>query len=150
MKQIRKNFSIVTALFIALAFCISFPMQAAAQQNQYEYEADEGIHQEEWYDPGDWFDTDDAVDYETDWYDYTYNYPYDYDYDYDYYDYGRGYYGDDEFTEYGEGDFNDYGYNEAYEENYDTFYEDDEFGWNYDYYSDDWYDDEGAFEEWYD
>ena len=33
---------------------------------EYEYESGEGLHQEEWYDPSDWFDNDQGVDYERD------------------------------------------------------------------------------------
>ncbi len=65
------------------------------EQQAYEWEPGEGYHQEEWYDPSDWFDDDDIVDYE---YDYDYDYDYDYgDYDYGDYDYGYGYYDYDDY-----------------------------------------------------
>lgn len=99
------------SILVALALLFSPTMAGAIDWSEYEYEPGEGLHQEEWYDPGDWFDTGPGVDYERDWYDYTYNYPYDYDHDV------FGYYGDDLY------------------------------GYEYDYYSDDWYDGEGAFEE---
>ncbi|KAF0096291.1 MAG: hypothetical protein E1N59_258 [Puniceicoccaceae bacterium 5H] len=37
---------------------------ALQAQSNYEYEADEGWHQEEWYDPSDWFDDDYSYDYD--------------------------------------------------------------------------------------
>lgn len=58
-----------------------------------EWEPGQGYHQEEWYDPSDWFDTDEGIEYE-DLDDvgiertpsgYNYGY-YGYDYDYDFYD----------------------------------------------------------------
>lgn len=57
------------------------------------------------------------------------------DYEYDWDDYGYGYndYAYDEY-DYGEGYYDDYGYG----------YDDD---W---YYTDDWYEDEGVFDTWYD
>ena len=48
--------------------------------DDYEYEAGEGYHEEEWYDPGDWFNDDGRVSYETDR-----DYDYDYGYDNNYY-----------------------------------------------------------------
>ena len=52
---------------------------AAAQE--YEWEPDEGLHEEEWYDPSDWGDDNDGVDYEEDLEDDLYNW-----YDVDYWD----------------------------------------------------------------
>ena len=81
-----------------------------------------GYHQEEWYDPSDWFNDDSAVDYEDDYYG-------DY-YDDNYYEdgYDGGYYDDDYY---------DYNYG------YDGYYP------PYDYYSEDWFDDEPDFDDWY-
>jgi hypothetical protein len=93
---------------------------------QYEYEPDEGLHQEEWYDPSDWFDNEPGVDYETDWWD-TWDYPgtgYDYDY-------GYGYGGLDDYrTDY------DYGWH------YDS-----DYGWHYDWDADRTYDSDRQFSE---
>lgn len=50
---------IVVALWIAISPPIS--------GQEYEYEPGEGLHQEEWYDPSDWVDTTEGVDYEDDW-----------------------------------------------------------------------------------
>jgi hypothetical protein len=122
---------LVTALFLAF----SAPAASLAiDRSEYEYEEHEGLHQEEWYDPSDWFDYDwrGGVDYESDWYDYTYG-QYDiyddYAYDGEYYgDDIRGYY-DDDFYE--DNDFDDeFGFDEDYE---------------YDYYSDEWYKDDDLF-----
>ncbi len=63
----------VAALFAALAG-LSLGVPAFAQtdsEEHYEWEADEGYHEEEWYDPSDWWDDDfdeGRVDYEADWY----------------------------------------------------------------------------------
>jgi hypothetical protein len=111
---------------------------------QYQYES------EEWYDPGDWMDTN------------------NWDYDYDYYDdgyYNSGYadnsyydndfgwnneYGDDWDDDGGMGWDNEYGYGsdytgygyDDYNYDYDTWdYDNDSFG----YYSDDWYSDDDWF-----
>ncbi len=58
-----------------------------AEEEAYEWEAGEGYHEEEWYDPSDWFDDDSSVDYEDD----SWGYYDDYGYDYDDYGYGYGY-----------------------------------------------------------
>ncbi len=145
-KHMMKNKGLAAITIAMLAMFLMIPVQALAQDyeyeedmgevyEEYEYEPGEGLHEKEWYDPSDWFESDDAIDYETDWYDYTYNYPYDYDYDYDFYGYDRGYYGDDM----------DYGW---YTEN-EGLYEDWEYGWHYDYYTEDWFDEEPDFDDWY-
>jgi hypothetical protein len=81
---------------------------------EYEWNPREGLHEEEWYDPGDWFDYDTpGVDYDYDWWNYPY-YGYDYDTYYDPYDYDYDY--DDDFYEPYTYDydydnyFDDYGY----------------------------------------
>jgi hypothetical protein len=120
---------------------------AIAQDDDLEYEVDEGVHEEEWYDPSDWGDdwANPGIDYETDAWDYDY---YD-DYDYDAYD--DDYYGDEWYEE----DYDDvYGYDdERYEDesyDYDYGYDYDyDYDWGYDYYTEDWYEDEGVFYEWY-
>ncbi len=129
MRQIleRIHWARGIASIAALAVCFAMAGPAVVSAVDYEYEPDEGVHMEEWYDPSDWFNSDEVIDYETDWWDYTYNYPtvysYDYDYDYPY----EGYYGDD-VTPYGEW----------------------EYGWHYDYYTDTWYeDDDDVFIRWY-
>lgn len=65
------------------------------ERDELEYEPGEGLHEEEWYDPSDWIDFDEGVEYENDYDDYEYGY-YDDDYGdddwfYDYYDYGYDY-----------------------------------------------------------
>ncbi|MEM8756412.1 MAG: hypothetical protein AAGF47_01345 [Planctomycetota bacterium] len=72
------------ALMTACGLCLGIaaaPATANAQysdENEYkEWSEDEGIHEEEWYDPSDWFDDDfDGIDIADT----------DYEYDYDYYD----------------------------------------------------------------
>ena len=64
---------------------------------EYEYEPGEGIHEEEWYDPSDWFNDDGRIDYENDTYGYGSGF---YDGLYGYYGpYGATYYED--FGDYG-------------------------------------------------
>lgn len=61
-------------IFIIIAgLALATPSYTASAQ-EYEYEADEGLHQEEWYDPTDWFDTGAGIDYESDWNDFYYGY----------------------------------------------------------------------------
>jgi hypothetical protein len=58
------------------------------EAEQYEYEPGEGYHEQEWYDPSDWFSIGRDFDYETDSYEggyYDDGY-YDDDWFYDYYD----------------------------------------------------------------
>ena len=123
-KSSSRVFTLMAAL-VAVAFLVQ-PVATMAQD--YEYEPGEGLHEEEWYDPSDWFDVDDDIDYEYDWYDYTYNYPYVYDYD------------------------DDYGYWDPYEDEWE--YGDDDFvwddDWEYDYYTEEWWEDEPDFDVWYD
>lgn len=69
------------SLFGALAL-VAVPWSASAQQQtwqqqddftEYEWEADEGVHAEEWYDPSDWdLNPDRQIDYESDWYEQDY------------------------------------------------------------------------------
>ena len=59
------------------------------EREQYEWEAGEGYHEEEWYDPSDWFNVNSGTDYEYDYDDHYYGGYYDdgiYDDDW-YYDY---------------------------------------------------------------
>lgn len=78
------------ALTLAAALPLAFAQTASAQwergyqpDEHYEYEPDEGWHEEEWYDPTDWFD------------DRPYDYEYD-DYSYEAYQYDGHYYDSDE------------------------------------------------------
>ncbi len=121
IKKMNKNKLLqVFAVFAGLALTMSLHSTSFAQE--YEYEADEGLHQEEWYDPSDWFTTGGGVDYESDWNDFYYGY--------DYYDpwyelqsnYGVSpYYNDPMF------DYDPYGYNyyteDWYDPTFDTWYE---------------------------
>jgi sporulation protein YlmC with PRC-barrel domain len=86
-------------------------------QDEREWEADEGYHEEEWYDPSDWWNDDQQVDYESDWFEDDYDDDYEYD-DYDYHD--------------------DYRYRDEYD--YEDNYYDDRDQYEYDYR--DQYDDE--------
>ena len=100
--DVRKSFHrpALLASAVAVGVMLSAPQPAA---QEYEYEPDEGLHQEEWYDPSDWFDTTPGVDYEQDWWD-TLGNTWGYDaYDYNDYDYGWGYdydYGGDDYELY--------------------------------------------------
>lgn len=100
---------------------ISFSMAGAAcaiDESQYEYEAYEGLHQEEWYDPSDWFDDpDEGISHESDWFEYSYGPESEYHEDI------RGYYMDDF-------------YEEDYYEEYDNLPRPQPLE-DYDYYTDD-------------
>jgi hypothetical protein len=116
------HLSAVLSAFAAVALMVT-PMSAAGQQgmqDQYEYEYDQGLHEEEWYDPSDWFSTKQDIDYEQDWYENTYQY-YDEDFEPGY----RGYYEGEEF--------------EAFEED----------DYDFDYYTDTWFEEDDEFDEWY-
>jgi hypothetical protein len=110
--------------------------QAGVDWGEYEWDPSTGLHEEEWYDPSDWFDDDEGVEYE----DYGplgrddrgyYDYGYDYGlYDgYTYWDYGYGY--------------DDYGYDYDYGWDFDAGDEDN-------YHTDDWDETNDAFGDWYD
>lgn len=120
----------LTTAAIAPALALALTAGTATAQD-YEWEPDEGLHQEEWYDPSDWFNSDDSVDYEYDWADW----PYYYDtYSTAYWDgYYDGYY-DDEF---GYDYWNDawpYGYTSAYTDGYYDGYYDQLYDYDYDPY----------------
>lgn len=77
------------------------------EREGYEWEAGEGYHEEEWYDPSDWFDDDSSVDYEND----TYDYDYYNDYTYPYYQWGYDGYGYDNY---------DYDYDYTFDSDYEV------------------------------
>jgi len=95
----------------------------ALAQDQYEWEPDEGWHEEEWYDPSDWF-TDEAIDADDHGYYYTIDYEY---HDSAYEAYWDGYY---------DGFYDDvYGYdywNDDWSANYQTAYTDGYYDGYYD------------------
>ena len=65
MKMILKRKLMWPVAAVCFVLLVSTGGNGLAQE--YEYEADEGLHQEEWYDPSDWFDYEDgSVDYEED------------------------------------------------------------------------------------
>lgn len=60
----------VAALLMPVAATSAQEDEGGVDWGDYEYESDEGLHEEEWYDPSDWFDSDEGVDFEDDdWYD---------------------------------------------------------------------------------
>ena len=111
--------SLLAALGLALA--------PTAIAQEYEWEPDEGLHEEEWYDPSDWFNDDNQVSYEEwddayedDW-DTTY-----YDngygaYDGDYWDYDYEPYYTDDALDYDYGTYNRYGDPGGYTSDWDTY-----------------------------
>lgn len=168
--------SIVAAAGMAMAV----PAQAQSQvyrggdvDEHYEWEPDEGVHQEEWYDPSDWWDDDfdgRRLDYESDWYEEEWDAAWGYDDEYDYYDddYGEDYIGRDDYYyeqmgygDHGEWSDEDWGVYTGYGEQWDddAWYvgddvNDSEFNgyneWQSDY--EDWYDEDGWYDdedEWY-
>lgn len=89
------------ALVAAAGLAMAGPASAQQQYDEhYEWEPDEGVHKEEWYDPSDWFDDwfdERRVDFESDWYE------------------------DDEYEDYSE-NYYDYGYgNQSYGDEYDAY-----------------------------
>lgn len=95
-----------TALLIALALAVGMtavPATAQYQENgaDYEWEPDEGLHEEEWYDPSDWWDGEAGVEYEYDYYTDDW-YDYEYGYEDEWYDEEYGYQGDEYDTDWWE------------------------------------------------
>ncbi len=60
IRQTLKGLALTTGI------CVSFGSGIALAETEWEYEPGEGYHQEEWYDPGDWFNEDDKISYESD------------------------------------------------------------------------------------
>ncbi len=60
---IRRSIGAATTTATLLAGLLALP---ATADEEMEYERSEGLHEEEWYDPGDWFNEDDQVSYESD------------------------------------------------------------------------------------
>lgn len=98
---------------------------AQNQQESMEWEADEGFHEEEWYDPSDWFDDDfDGISGPDTDYEYDYNYgwtDYDYDYNGDYYaTYDNESYDSDWWYDADRSVYN-HGYYDGYYDGYDDY-----------------------------
>jgi hypothetical protein len=121
----------------------------AQDWDDYEWDPTWGMHEEEWYDPSDWFDTDEGVEYEDYGWLGTDDYAYDYDsgvydggvydaYDYDY-DPWEGEYEYEWEEPYGE-----------YEYEYDPWEGEEELEFQENYYTDDWYEYDDEFNDWYD
>lgn len=89
----NQNFRWITTAWLAGSLLAIATLKA---ESNYEYEPMEGLHEEEWYDPSDWFDDDfdqDPIDVEESWasypgYYYTSPDPY---FDYIYFEYGPFY-----------------------------------------------------------
>lgn len=114
------------AIFAISALCASAYAGAAIADNEWEWDSSTGYHEEEWYDPSDWFNDDNDIDYEADYYD----------------GYDPDYYSADDY-DYTSDDYQMYGY-----EGDDSMYYPDYYG--YDYYTNDWYDNEPGFDSWWD
>lgn len=105
--RLARNFAVAGTL----AFVFATPHAIAGED--YEWDSTWGLHEEEWYDPSDWFNDDNSVDYEDDGYDdsyYTDTYwdSYDYygDYGYDYTGYDPAVVGDDYYYQWSPQDRN--------------------------------------------
>jgi hypothetical protein len=87
-QRVARNLAVTGTLAFALA------VPHAIADEDYEWDSNWGLHEEEWYDPSDWFNDDDEIDYEDYGYDDNYysdpvwdSYDYYGDYGYDYTDY---------------------------------------------------------------
>ena len=118
--------------FLAMASLALATTPASAQDyTSWEWEPDEGVHEEEWYDPSDWFDDESYDDYNIETIDYEHGegaYDAYYDGYYDaYYDDEFGYdwwdadWDDDYKTSYTEGYYDGY-YDAAADYEYDPLY----------------------------
>ena len=116
---IARNIALAGVVILAVG-----ATQKAVADTEYEWDSTWGLHEEEWYDPSDWFNEDNKIDYED-----TANYSYDDSYYYGTANYGYGYYGtanygyDDSYYYDGIWDgydywdsygYNSYGYNDYY------------------------------------
>lgn len=79
---------------VAGTLAFAFALPNAIADDDYEWDSTWGLHEEEWYDPSDWFNGDDEIDYEDDGYDDSYfsdsswsSYDYYGDYGYNYTNY---------------------------------------------------------------
>ncbi|QDU37855.1 hypothetical protein Mal4_21720 [Maioricimonas rarisocia] len=167
---------IAAASTLALLTFASAPNGTTIAQDA-EWDPTYGYHAEEWYDPSDWFDADEGVDYENDYYG-------------SYFDDGDDRFGadpygdtDDRFVDdYFEEETDDYEYDSVYDEPNSVYeelgeYEYDSYGSNYDandyleeygrspyvgpempytetewpahYYTTDWYDEDSDFDAWW-
>jgi hypothetical protein len=149
--ELYRRFEITRVLLAAVLILSIAGLGYAQDDTEWEWEADEGYHQEEWYDPGDWFNEDDFIDYERDYYLGSYYDDYDSD-DMDVYDeeqIDEELYQDDALD------------NSRYDYDYDNQYDSDDtyvpygpygfYGpyYGYSYYTYDWYDDDSDFDAWY-
>ena len=123
----KKRAMLIAAICgLSLSLC-SFADTAHAQNEgeSMEWEPGEGLHEEEWYDPSDWFDDDfDGIsgpdtDYE---YDYDYGWTdYDYDYDGDYYATYDDYTYDSDWWYDADRSIYNHGYYDGYYDGYDAY-----------------------------
>jgi hypothetical protein len=71
MKNTKKNMQCngmrrsLQGLAFSTALCFGLASGNALADTEMEYEAGEGYHEEEWYDPSDWFNEDNQTSYET-------------------------------------------------------------------------------------
>jgi hypothetical protein len=139
--EIRKTYRLLEVpVVVALMAILTAPATSFGQDeeglSEYEYEPYEGLHEEEWYDPSDWFTYEGyGVNYEDNWYydDYNYGDPYLYD---DYYGYDDTYYGDDYYWDEDETwayDADPYAYDDFGDDELDGDWD---HGWHYDYMTD--------------
>lgn len=109
-----------------------------------EWDPQSGYHEEEWYDPSDWFDADEGIEYEDTWlgYDYTPSLNQRAD-EYTAYDNQDGYFDYYDYTE------NQYGDTDFFDRDYD--FENVRMGEGNmnEFYSDQWYNTNNDFNEWY-
>jgi hypothetical protein len=68
----RARTAAIVAAVCGLALAAT-PAAAQYDRGEWEWDEDQGWNREEWYDPTDWFDGDQTVDYETDWYETEYD-----------------------------------------------------------------------------
>lgn len=115
-------------LLIAALFAAGTAASALADE-QFEWDPAWGYHEEEWYDPSDWFGDDHTVSYEDRYYG-----------DYEH----LGDASDRDRTRAGEQAWDEYGYDDVY------LYDDHGYDRGWDYYTDDWFDEEPDFDDWYD
>jgi|GEM_PF-2038019 len=115
IERFRTRLTAGTVAALAAAAGVALAAPAAGQQDGdgWEWEPGKGYHEEEWYDPGDWFDDEfsSGVDYEETGRDWGWDWDWGWDDDDDYYDdddydddYYDDYYGDDDFFGYGDRD----------------------------------------------
>ena len=117
------------ALLAAFAVAPSRAQGTDAYDDSYGYGWGDGIDQQQWWNPADWYDsTYSSSDYDYDWNDYNWYGDYDYDYDY-----GANNNWNTSYPPYGDHEYGDTDYGYEYDYGNDEWYDSYDYDYDYDY-----------------